>query len=418
MTRRAGKNLGSSDLFCLGLNCVIGSGIFLAPGGIATHLGSAAPLAVLAAALLCFAISLCFAEMAAAVPGTGGAYLYAGKAFGPVSGFMVGWVMWLSGLVGWASVAAGFGELLGTTDGASPRTLSMLLVVLLTAVNMGGRAGALSNDLLAGFKMICLLLLAGWITGHSSGGWSPSLPEGGQPLMGFLLILYAFSGFEWMTVPAGEVEQAEKAIPRALLGVLLVAAMLYAVLLAGVVALGVAGEPAALAAAAARSGWLGPWVAVGGVLSVASVNAAIAFTCPRCLWTLAHEGWLPAWLGGSHADSGAPRPAVLVCGAATLLLVWWGDFATLASATVLISLLQYLAATLSLLWLRYRQPDLERPFRAPLLAPLLSLGCCLLLLATTPSELILKMGVLLLTGLIFSIRPAGFLPRNRGDNPG
>ena len=70
---------------------------------------------------------------------TGGAYLYAREAFGPFAGFLVGWMMWLSSIIGWASVASGFGlyldYFLPTENGWLSKTIITILIVGLSAIN-------------------------------------------------------------------------------------------------------------------------------------------------------------------------------------------------------------------------------------------------------------------------------------------
>ena len=95
------------DIACLGINGIIGAGIFLLPGKLAAVAGQSSILIFIICGLLCLAIALCFAEMGGIYQETGGAYIYAKNTFGPMIGFMVGWMMWLSAIIGWAAMARG-----------------------------------------------------------------------------------------------------------------------------------------------------------------------------------------------------------------------------------------------------------------------------------------------------------------------
>ncbi|MGE0493145.1 MAG: APC family permease [Vulcanimicrobiota bacterium] len=399
------ESLGRADLVCLGLNCVVGSGIFLAPGSIAKNLGPASVPAIALAAALCLMIALCFAEMAATIEGTGGAFLYCTEAFGPRPGFMVGWVMWLSGLIGGASVAVGLGQYVHELWRAIPATAVALVTVgLLALLNyFGARAGALSNDILALLKFVPLVLFAAWALSRVAPSRVVGLPQGEDHLLGFLLILYAFSGFEWLAVPAGEVSEPQKSVPFALTTVLALAAVLYMAIQAGVVSLGLHGSDAPLAEAA-KGTWLAGLVTFGGLASIASVNAAIAFTGPRSLWALAHQGWLPEWLARRHPSLDSPAHAVLATSAATAALVVIGNFELLARCTVLVSLLQYVATIGAVIRLRFTQPARPRPYRLPggLTIPILALSVCVLLLATSQLQYIVGMAVALAAGWVLS----------------
>ncbi|OHB35171.1 MAG: hypothetical protein A2Y08_04085 [Planctomycetes bacterium GWA2_40_7] len=95
------------DVVCLGINGIVGAGIFLLPGKLAAVTGSFSILIFVICGLLCLAIALCFAEMGGIYQETGGAYIYARNTFGPMIGFMIGWMMWLSAIIGWAAMARG-----------------------------------------------------------------------------------------------------------------------------------------------------------------------------------------------------------------------------------------------------------------------------------------------------------------------
>lgn len=403
------RPLGWFDISCLGLNCVIGSGIFLAPGLIAAKLGPYAPLAFAAAALLCLTVGLCFAEMASRYPGTGGAYLYARHAFGLRAGFSVGWVMWLSGLIGGASVAVGLGELVARTFDESSFELpvAVCVVVLLAVVNYSGaRGGAWTNDLLAVAKLTPLLVLVGWgLTRVSPTAllW-PAVPVTADfQWAGFLLVLYTFSGFEEIALPAGEVRNARRNVPIAILLTLVVVTGVYVVIQGMVSNLPGQGEGPPLLRITAGTPWLNQMLVLGGLASLASINAAIAFTCPRSLWALAHDGWLPAPLRALHPRFGSPSLCVGVCCFLTLLLVISGTLEHLVRLSVLVSLLQYIATVAAVLRLGRG--------RLPLVVPLAALCVCVLLLVTSDPLDVAATGAALVVGLVFAAGRGARIPR-------
>ncbi|MBI4866392.1 MAG: amino acid permease [Candidatus Wallbacteria bacterium] len=410
------RRLGLFDLICLGLNSVIGSGIFLSPGLIAGKLGSLAAAAFAAGGVLCLAIAYCFAEMASMFPRNGGACAYAREAFGPFTGFLVGWVMWLSCLVGGAAVAVSFGEMLarrlsglaaavGLPLDATPAmatTLACAVIVILAMVNLrGARHGAASNNGLALLKLAPLSFFALWALPEIDEKAIPGLGTPGVDLLGgLLLVLYTFSGFEEIPVPAGETRDAEQNVPQALGAVLVLATGFYVVIQAAVVSLGGAGSATPLEDAASGSRLLSLVVAASSLAALASVNASIAFTGPRSLWVLAADGWMPAALARLSAGTGAPRAAVFVTSGLTLALCASGTFETLAVLSVLASLLQYLPTILGVLVLRRTRPDLPRPVRIPYgnLIPVTALAVCLLLLSTSHRSYLVGAAVALAIG--------------------
>ncbi len=371
--------------------------------------------------MLCFAIALCFAEMAALVPANGAACAYAREAFGPFPGFLVGWVMWLSALVGGASVAVAFGSLaveplqaaaamagLGPLPpGALALGASTILILALAAANSrGATQGAASNNLLAMLKLVPLAAFTLWalprVRLDALAGPVTASPE---PLAGFLLVLYTFSGFEDVPVPAGETRDAGRNVPRALALVLTLAAVLYAVIQAEIGSMGLAGSETPLSGAARGHGMMASLIGAGALASVASVNAAIVFTGPRSLWVLAADGWVPAWLAALHPATGVPLACLVVTTGLTLALVWSGTFEALAVLAVLASLLQYLAAILAVIWLRWREPDRPRPVRIPggLLIPAAALLVCLLLLVTSELQFLAGSAAAIALGAILAV---------------
>ena len=160
------RAMGFFDVICLGINSVVGAGIFLLPGQLCSLAGDAALWLFPMCGVLCFIISLCFAEMGGMYNKTGGAYLYAREAFGPFAGFLVGWMMWLSSIIGWASVASGFGlyldYFLPTENGWLSKTIITILIVGLSAINFFGvKPGARTINFFTIGKLLSLLIFIG-----------------------------------------------------------------------------------------------------------------------------------------------------------------------------------------------------------------------------------------------------------------
>ena len=394
------RRLGMLDFLCLGWNCVIGSGIFLTQGDIAKEVGAYGPVMFLIGGLCCLPIALCFAQLAQRFHGTGGSSLYAREAFGKRAGFLVGWVMWLSGLIGLASVAVGLSEYALKAHGNAwmpyAPTLACAIVGGLGAINLlGSRSGALSNNLLALIKLGPLLLAAAAGLLHPLDTLWPAAahPAGDFNFkMGLLLVLYTYSGFEEIVLAAGEAKNPEKTVPRATVLVLVSSALVYT-LLQGVA--GPATDPHPLEAALPGLASALAWAAYA---SLASVNASIAFTTPRSLWALAHQGWLPQPLLKLHR--GAPSLCIVISMALVMLLILSKNLEALIALSVLAALLQHLASSLAAWRLKLGG-----------LLPPLAVATCMLLLCTSSVEILKGMGTSLLIGAVIS-----FLVRPKPDS--
>lgn len=388
--------MGPLDLLCLGWNCVIGSGIFLSQGEIGKDVGPYGPLLFLLGGLLCMPIALCFGELARRFPGMGGSALFAREAFGARWGFVVGWVMWLSGLIGGASVSLGFATFLSTSQ---PKVVAAGLVVLLAGINLlGTLGGAWSNNLLALIKLTPLALAAtiGLFWAGPSGILNPPLPVPASVnwMAGLLAVLYAYSGFEEIALPAGEVRDSQRHVPRTTVAVLASSALLYTLLQGLVTYQGTVTATRPLQAAFQQQiPWLAQAVGLSAVVSLASVNASIAFTTPRSLWTLAQHGWLPSGL--MKLKRGAPIWCILISSSLTLGLILSQNLQRLLMLSVLASLLQHLSSSLACWKLRgwTSRPGI----------PHLAVTVCLLLLLTSEGPLLLGMGLSLLVGALITV---------------
>lgn len=415
------RSLSLLDVMALGVNAVIGQGIFLLPGLAAAMLGPASLLALLLAAAVAFLIALCFAEVGSRFRATGGAYVYARETFGPLVGFEVGWMLCAVGIISWAALANGFTVVLGrfvpaVASGWLQPVVAIGLMVVLGGVNFfGAKLGAAVSTFFSIAKLVpvALFIVVGLF--HVEGAlFSPFAPKGyGDLAEGTLLLLYAFVGFESSVVPAGEMKNPQRAVPLALVSVMALVCLAYAAVF--VVATGtlpaVAGHANPVAAASAR--FMGPLggtlIAAGIVVSVFGINTGAALVSPRKVFAMAERGDLPASLARVHQGTGTPRVAIVVTFAIAALLSLSGTFKELAILGVVARFVQYIPTCLAVIVLRRRHGRPEG-FGLPLgpLVPVLAVGLCLWLIVNTEPMKLLWGGCALLLGL-----PFYFLARRR-----
>ncbi len=399
------RTLGFFDVICLGINSVIGAGIFLLPGQLYSLAGNAALWVFPLCGALCFAIALCFAEMGSMYATTGGAYLYAKDTFGPFAGFLIGWIMWLSSLIGWSSVASGFGLYLSyflPTDNAwVSKPIVAFLIIGLGAINyFGVKPGAKTINFFTIGKLLSLLIFVGvglfFMQSASPPFPSPERGEYGKSLftggglkefthgnfsVAVLMALYAYTGFEFVAVPAGEMRHPQRDIPRVLFWVLMIVTGLY--LIIQIVAtetfpgLATSDKPLADAARYFMGTTGGVIISTGAILSIGGVNAGIALTSPRSLYVLSADGFLPGIFSKIHPTYHTPYMAIAVNTGLTLLLSLTGSFHYLIAASVMVSILQYIPTCLAVIILR-RRPERERGYKIPggYSVPLLALAIC------------------------------------------
>lgn len=367
--------LGPWDVLALGLNAIVGSGIFLFPGTLAALMGPASILAFAVCAVLLAAVALCYAELAGMFAGSGGSYLYAREAFGDEIGYGVGVLAWTAALLSWAAVAS---LLIGHLAWLHPvfaaplpgRLAAAGVLAALGFINLRGLRPAswTVNALtlcklipLAAFVILCLPRI-------SLARFTPFFSGEGRFSYAIFLALWALQGFEVAPVPAGEAADPQRDVPRAILGSLALAAVLYGLIQAAAIGVhaGLAGSserPLADAAAVA----LGPWgerlLAGGGLLSMLGFLAGAALGEPRYLQALG-ERHLRRWrLHAVHADTGVPHRAIAATTAAAAVLVLILPSMNLVDLANLAVVTQYLASAAAVLVLRWRRPELARPYR-------------------------------------------------------
>ena len=376
------RGIGRGSLVALFINSVIGAGIFGLPARVHELLGPYALLAYLACAGLVLLIVLCFAEVGSRFDRTGGPYLYAQATFGPVVGFQVGWLVWLTRVTAFAALCNLLLEYLAhfwpaATSPVWRVVLVGAVVIVIAAVNIRGvRPAALVTNVFTIGKLVPLVLFVavGLFFLEPTSFVAKTRPDTTDFSSAMLLLVFAFTGFETATVPAGEVRDPRRNLPFAILAAMAVIAPLY--LLVQAVCIGtlpeLAGSTRPLADAAGRfAGAFGAAViTVGALVSIAGTLNGLVLAAPRILFAMAERGQLPRALAATHARFHTPHVAIAVSAACMLALTLSGSFLSAVAISTLTRLLAYAAtcAALPVLRRRDRHGDggvATASFRAP-----------------------------------------------------
>ena len=408
------RALGRRDLTAFAINRVIGAGIFGIPAVLYAAVGSLSIAAVLAAALVVCLITLCFAEVGSAFQDTGGPYLYAYSTFGPLVGFEVGWLMWVTQLGGFAAVTNLFVNYVGwfvpaATAGLPRVLIVMVLVTGLAVINILGvrRAAAINNILTLGKLVpLALFVVVGLFFIDPSRFVLAGAPSAATMSGAVLVAVYAFSGFEVLGVPSGEIRDPARTIPFALLAGLGVVAVIYVGV--QVVAIGTLPDLATsarpLADAAERVfGRTGATVMVTGALvSTLGVSHAILLAAGRMPFAMAERRQLPAGIAAVHPVYRTPHVGLIVSATGMALFTLATTFTSALTITVGLRVIIYLATCAALPVLRRRTGRVAATFRVPGgdLAATLSMATCVGLLAMRPWAESRQLGLVLLLGVV------------------
>jgi APA family basic amino acid/polyamine antiporter len=370
MPQDRARPLGQASLIALGLNGVIGVGIFFIPSSVAAHVpGTGGAFVYLLTALACLPIALSFGRLAPRFAEDGGPYVYARAAFGPWAAFVTGWLTYVSAVLSTSAVIRGLaeasipgGRLVSLPDPTRVTASATVIgLALLTAAGLRVTAWAWSAITVA--KLVPLLMLLGaWMVrgAPEAPASTPQIPhpcpELSALLRAGLLVLFSLQGFEIVPVPAGHVQQP-KAMPRATVAALVIAAMFYCALqMACVQALpGLSASQAPLVDAANVYG--GPGLArvltLGTSVSALGIALGMVAMTPRYLATLGRSDGLGSWMGACSAK-GVPLRALGLTAVVTLVLVQLGSLDELFALSSIAVLAQYAATALSLVVLGAR----------------------------------------------------------------
>jgi amino acid transporter len=383
------------DCVGLGINGIIGTGIFLLPAKVFAASGGLSWAAWLAIGGVCLLVGLCFCEASGRADRNGGPYLYARDAFGRWVGVAVGWMALASNLFAFGAVARGFGRnlsyLIPPLSRPGPQmALAIAVIFGLATLNYRGiKPGALVGDFFSGAKLIPILLFVA--AGLFFVDWSRLAippPQGESSLAalkaGGFAALFACTGFEYIPVPAGETDNPRRNVPLALIGALTGSILLYA--LVQIVFIGthpnpaLADKPLAEAAGAFLGPWAGRFIALGSVISSFGYLTAVALVSPRYLSALGEAGELPPLFARVHPRYATPGVAIVVCAVCCAGLAAFADFDRLADLNNAAVFAQYVPTCLAVLVLRRTRPasGFVLPL-GPVIPVMATLGCLLFL---------------------------------------
>lgn len=367
---------------------VIGVGIFRVPASIAEYLSS--PLLVLAiwvaGGLLALCGGLCYAELSAAFPRTGGDYVYLRESYGPCLGFLFGWTQLLvirpGNLAGIAFIFAEYAAYFLPLSPWGIRALAVAAILLLTGLNLWGlRFGRAAQNLLSVAKVLGLLLLAlvGLTVARAVNLEVSVQPPTQLPLplalgTALIFVMWTYGGWNESTYVAGEMKAPARDLPRSIALALFLILALYLTLNAAYLAcippaqLPKSEMVAALLVEQFLGGPGGGLVAVLVMVSALGALNGMVLTSGRLTYAFGADHPRFELLAQVHRQFRTPAPALVLNGLWSALLVCSGTFDQLIAYTSAVTWLFFALIALGLFLLRRKYPELERPYRvwAPL----------------------------------------------------
>jgi APA family basic amino acid/polyamine antiporter len=414
------RSLRVRDGLAMVIGIMVGSGIFRTPGIVAGQLGrpGLTLVAWFIGGAIAFSGSLIFAELATRYPKAGGKYVYAGDAFGPRAGFVVGWVEGIAiYTAAIAAIGVVCGEYLARLIGAPDRTIPLLgvtLIGLFTLINLTGvSSGRWVQNISTGAKLLALVavIVAALARGTGAGwhGATAGAPHAGALVaalaVAFQSVIWTYYGYLDAGKIAEEVVEPSRSLPRIYLGGIAAVTALYLLLNVAYIQVLpfdqiassklVAGDVMAVLFGS-RAGTL--FAAVALLVVLASLNGNV-FVTPRVIFGLGREGLAPRMLARVNRG-GTPWAAMLFVGVTAMLLSATGTFDTLLALAITLILVVDSIAVLALVVLRRKAPD--APFRAPFF-PVLPLGFVAVYCALFVGTVLAQPKVVLISGGVLGL---------------
>ena len=360
---------------------MIGTGVFTSLGFQLLDISSSSVILFLwvLGGLLALCGALCYAELGAALPRSGGEYNYLSRIYHPGLGFVSGWVSVTIGFAAPTALAAmTAGHYLEAALPGVPATLTALgMVVLATVFHIRTRrASARFQQVFTALKLVLVLaLIVGLASAMSSSAenvWDPDLAVVGTGSFAVALIFvnYAYTGWNAATYIAGEVAQPNRNLPRILISGTAIVTVLYVALQA----VFLLSTPAELMAGQLEVGYVvashvfgeagGQLISIVLAVLLISTISAMVLAGPRALQMVGQDQPSLSVLAKENA-SGIPVVAIALQSGLTILLVVTATFEAILVFSGSVLALNTLFAVVGVVVLRWREPDLLRPFRIP-----------------------------------------------------
>lgn len=392
------RYLGSFTLTLYGIGVMVGAGIFVLVGEVVALAGAGAWMAFVGSAVAALPTALSYAELSSRYPRSAGESVFAKRAFdSDAVAFLVGYLVLASGIASTAAVSHGFADylasLLPTTSSLRIGAITLFLAGL-SLLNYRGIAEATWLNVactIASITALATLSLAGlprWGSVDLLDVYAPaeSGPRGATAawLAATALSFYAFIGFEDLCNVAEEVNRPSHTMPRAILGALALATLVYvgvAVTAVSVVPPAVLAEsrvPLVLVAEELVPSWPRAWLPIVALLAVTNTALFNLIMCSRLLYGMGRNGWIPQAFASIDPRRQTPVRGVVAAFVLATGFAVTGVLTVLAEATNAVLLAAFLLVNLSLVVIRHRgipaDDPTTSPFRAPAVAPYLGIA--------------------------------------------
>ena len=420
------RDLGLLEVTLSGVGIILGAGVYVLIGQAAALAGNAIWLAFGLSAIMVLLTGLSYAELSSMFPKAGAEYDYVTNAFNARLAFVIGWLVFLSGVLAAATVALGFAGYFSALT-STPVLISaiVLLIVLITLLLYGVKETARVAVISTLIEVSGLVIIITIGLPHLGSVDYGEMPLGYSGLFAAsALIFFAYQGFESMVKFSEETKKPETTVPKALILALAISVILYVLVSLSVVSvlgwqqLAVSNAPFADVVSAALGPDAAIIIAIIALFATANTALMSMYASSRILYGMAGSSDLTTRLAWVHPVRRTPWIAILVCGGLSILLVFAGDITFIANVTNFTLFVTFIVINAAVIVLRYHSPQTPRPFRIPFavgrlpLVPVAGIFFCIFLL-TVQDLAVLTLGVVLTGVCVVLMVIVGHYPPRR-----
>lgn len=441
------RTLTATNLIFIGIGCIVGTGIFVITGtAAAQYAGPALSISFVISAVLCIFVALCYTELASMIPVSGSAYSYVYTTVGEIAAWFIGWNLVLEYIfgaslvaVGWSGYVVSFfkdwgivipaklssapfayhGEWIAT--GSILNFPAVFIVAIITTILVFGiKESVKINNIIVLVKIAVILLFIGFGISHiNPENYVPFIPENTGEFGKFGwsgifraagIIFLAYVGFDAISTVAQESKNPQRDMPIGILGSLVIVTILYisvSLVLTGMVKYNLLNVPDPIAVGIDSAGsslfWLRPVIKIGAIAGMSSVILVLITGMPRILYTMAHDGLLPEFMGKVHKKYRTPHITTIIVGTIVAVISGLFPIDLIAELVSIGTLLAFTMVCVSIMILRVKKPDMHRPFKTPFVyfVGIVGAAGCVYLMSSLPGSTWLRLGIWTIIG--FSI---------------
>ncbi len=405
------RSLGPLNLILLGIGAIIGAGIFVLTGEVASqYAGPAITISFGIAAFAWMCAGLCYAELASMIPVAGRVYTYSYATVGEFFAWIIGWDLIIEYLfaastvsVGWSGYVVSFlkssfgivippaltsapfaytDALSFHTTGAIVNFPAMAIVAIVTTILViGVQESARFNNVIVAIKTtVILMFLVAGVSYVNTANWVPFIPENTGEFghfgwtgvfRGAAVIFFAYIGFDAVSTAAQEAKNPQRDLPIGILGSLVICTLLYiavGLVLTGIVPYPQLAVPDPIAVGIDATGltWLSPIIKLGAIAGLSSVVLVMLLGQPRIFFSMANDGLLPPAFSKVHPKFKTPYISTIITGGVAMALAAVFPIGILSKLVSLGTLLAFAMVCLAVIILRRTHTTMDRPFKTPL----------------------------------------------------